>query len=93
MKVILNYGNYLCYGKQYQAKFVYESIDEATQICLWITSNQNKLLTDPVQKLTYLPKSKYSEKEAKKKYKENPSSSLNANLVGKNVKKGKNIGR
>ena len=60
MKVILNYGNYLCYGKQYQAKFVYESIDEATQICLWITSNQNKLLIDPVQKLTYLPKSKYN---------------------------------
>ena len=28
MKVILSYGNYFSYGKQYQAKFIYETHDE-----------------------------------------------------------------
>ena len=39
----------------------------------------------------YLPKSKYFSKIARKKYDENPSSSLNASIAGKKVKKEKNI--
>lgn len=74
-------------------KATIQAFFEKDEIDLPVFKNElNSEYTGIMAKM-YLPKSKYFEKEAKKKYKENPSSSLNASLVGKKVKKGKNIER
>lgn len=45
MKVILSYGNYYNYGKQYQAEFIYDNSYEAEQVSLWLKSNKLPTIT------------------------------------------------
>ena len=61
MKVILNYGKYFNYGKQYQAKFVYENIEEAKKIKSWIKNNK---LLESHQELTSLSTNKSNKTES-----------------------------
>ena len=40
MKVILNYGNYYNFGKQYQAEFIYSNPYEEKNVSLWLKNNK-----------------------------------------------------